>query len=253
MDGGRRQWSLSVTAEPLGEPAASFAWCSTAGFRAVQLSATQPGMRPRELSASARREVRALLGRLELVASGVDAWIPPSHLRDPEHVDRAVHAALAACDWAAELGRVPVCMDPGDEPSDEVARRHRAEAVAAIDAGASRVGVAVAWLGGIGVAGFTGGVCLDPAMELASGHDPVVRVAACGPRLRAVRVVDLTRAGHRGPVEAGERGRLDLMAFRVALSVSDFGGLPVVDARGWSDARGGALASAEAWAAALPA
>ncbi len=252
MDGPGTRWALSVTAEPLGEPASSLAWCSAAGFRAVQLSATQPGMRPRDLSSSARREVRALLGRLELAASGVDAWIPPSHLADAERVDRAVHAALAACEWAAELGRVPVCMDPGAEPSEDAARGRRAEAIAAIDAGAARVGIAMAWLGGVDAVGGANGICLDPAMELAAGRDPVVRVSASTGRLVAVRVVDLTRAGHRGPIGAAEHGRLDVLAFRVALSVSGFAGLPVVDARGWTEARAGALASAQSWGGAIP-
>ncbi|MFM9144330.1 MAG: hypothetical protein ACKORL_02915 [Phycisphaerales bacterium] len=84
----RTQHPLAATVAPLGDPASAFAWLSAAGIRGAQLSATQPGMRPRELGESARRDLRATLVRLELVASGIDAWIPTSHFTDPATVER---------------------------------------------------------------------------------------------------------------------------------------------------------------------
>jgi hypothetical protein len=55
----RTQHPVAATVAPLGDPASAFAWLSAAGIRGAQLSATQPGMRPRELGESARRDLRA--------------------------------------------------------------------------------------------------------------------------------------------------------------------------------------------------
>jgi sugar phosphate isomerase/epimerase len=104
------QAHLAVTIAPLGEPAAAIAWASSRSFRGVQLSVKQPGMRPRDIGPSARRDLRATLTRHEVVASGIDALVPTSHLVDPQHSERAVDAICAACELAAELGRAPVVV-----------------------------------------------------------------------------------------------------------------------------------------------
>ena len=60
-------------------PRRAISQLSDAGFRAAQLSASQPGLRPRELDQSGRRDLLATLRRREVSASGIDAWIPPEH------------------------------------------------------------------------------------------------------------------------------------------------------------------------------
>ena len=71
---------LAPTLAPLGEqPRAALARLSKLGFRHVQLDATQPGLRPRELDRSARRHLAATLRRPEDSPIGVDLWVPASH------------------------------------------------------------------------------------------------------------------------------------------------------------------------------
>ena len=106
----RVQIPLGVTIAALGDTAAALAWVASRGIAGVQLSATHPSMRPRDLGVSARRDLRATLARYELVVTGIDAWIPSEHFIDPAHADRAIEAACAACEFASEFGRVPVTL-----------------------------------------------------------------------------------------------------------------------------------------------
>lgn len=244
----RSQHPLAATVAPLGEPASALAWLSAAGIRGAQLSAAQPGTRPRELGESARRDLRATLVRLELVASGIDAWIPPSHFTDAANLERAIDAVAGACELAGELGRVPVCvMLPGPADGDSASARRR-EAIAAIGAAADRHGVTVADCGPSADLAFPPfGRCVDPAAVLAAGGDPAAEASRLGTRLAAARVVDLTRAGMRAPIGLAGESRLDALAYRIALEVAGFRGLPVIDARQWTDPRAGILATAGSW------
>jgi len=246
----RTQHPVAATVAPLGGPASAFAWLSAAGIRGAQLSATQPGMRPRDLGESARRDLRATLVRLELVASGIDAWIPASHFTDPANVERAIDAVAAACELAGELGRVPVCvMLPAAGAGDAPDARRR-ETIAAVTAAADRHGVTIADAGPSTDLPFPPfGRCIDPAAVLASGGDPALEASRAGTRLAAARIVDLTRAGMRGPVGIAGESRLDVLAYRIALEVAGFRGLAVVDARQWTDPRAGISACAAAWGA----
>src|SRR5690606_13026801 len=70
-------------------PRAPIEAAAKAGFRAVALDASAAGLRPRDLDRSARRDLAALLRRLELAFAGLDLWIPPEHFASPEHADRA--------------------------------------------------------------------------------------------------------------------------------------------------------------------
>src|SRR2546426_244768 len=102
---------LAPTLACLGpRPRAALERLAAAGFRRVQLSASQETLRPRELDRSGRRDLLILLRRLELSAGGLDAWVPPARLRDPESVDRAVGALKEAIVLAADLGRLPVTL-----------------------------------------------------------------------------------------------------------------------------------------------
>jgi hypothetical protein len=62
------------------------------GLRGVQWPGTTPTLRPRDLDGGARRGVRSVLDRLELVFTGIDLWIAPAHYLDRERIDRAVGA-----------------------------------------------------------------------------------------------------------------------------------------------------------------
>src|SRR5690606_35381914 len=106
-----RDMPLAPTLAALpGEPRRSIDRLHELGFRFIQLSATHPGLRPRELDQSARRDLLATLRRRERSPAGVDLWIPPEHFADAAQVDRAVAAAIAAIELAADLGRVPLSL-----------------------------------------------------------------------------------------------------------------------------------------------
>ena len=250
--GARTQLPLAVTVAPLGDPAAAFVWAASQGIRGVQLSATHPGMRPRDLGASARRDLRATFARLELVASGIDAWIPASHFMEPANAERAIDAACAACELAGELGRVPVTLQlPRAAPDSSDAPR-RAEAIAAIVSAADRAGVLVADASNADDVPWPPvGLSLDPAAVLADGGDPAAFASRAGARIASARMVDLLRSGMRGPVGRSGESRLDVLAYRIALEMAGFRGLPVIDARQGVEPHAGVVASAEAWGRAV--
>lgn len=248
----RRQVQVSVTLAPLGDVAAAMAWAAANGIRGVQLSATHPQTRPRELGVSARRDLRATLSRHELQASGIDLWIPPAHYGDPAHADRAVDAVRAACALASDLGRMPVSLELPPPAMAADGTPVPAESIAAIAAAADRSGVTIADASGaLGCPWPPIGICMDPAAVLANGEDPVSAAAKAGRRLAAARLVDLLRSGMRGPPGGKDGARLDLLGYRVALEAAGFGGLPVIDARQWQDPHGGVLACMHAWTAVL--
>lgn len=243
----RTQAPLSVTIAPLGSPAEAMGWASASGLRGVQLSVTGGGLRPRDLGPSARRDLRAMLTRLELSVSGIDAIVPVAHFLDPATSERAIDAIDGACGLAAELGRVPVTLQL-PSAGDESQRDRRREVLAAVAAAADRAGVTLADLGGAQEAPWPPvGTCVDPAAVLADGGDPAAVAVRAGPKLAAVRVDDLLRSGLRGPIGVRGESRLDVMAFRVAIDVAGFRGLPVVDCRQWPDPRAGILQTLAAW------
>ena len=243
----RSQVPLSVTIAPLGAPGDAMAWASASGLRGVQLSVTGSGLRPRDLGPSARRDLRATLTRLELVASGIDALVPAAHFVDAATAERALDAVEGACVLAAELGRVPVTVHL-PTADDEVQRARRRDVLARLAAGADRVGVTLADLGGAADAPWPPvGIGVDPAAVLAYGGDPAAAVSRAGPRLAGVRVVDLLRSGMRGPIGTPAEARLDVLAFRVAIEVGGFRGLPVIDCRQWSEPLEGVRQCADAW------
>lgn len=250
MDGGpgyaRRMreapMPMGVTIGPLGSAAEAFVLVAGLGLAAVQLDAADPGMRPREMGASARRDLAVTLRRLGLRASGIDCFVPVERFADPAQVERAMEAVRGSLALAEALDRAPVCAClPADqavaiELRREADRRGVALADFALPApqGASAIGV-------------------DPAAMLAAGADPAAMVSAGAGRIAAARVVDLLRSGMRGPIEQSGASRLDALAYRVALEMAGFRGLPVIDCRQWTEPVRGVRASAERWMALLPA
>jgi hypothetical protein len=239
---------LAAAIEPLGaNPRASIELACSMGYRAVQLSATQPGMRPRELDAGDRRGLRGMLSRLGAACGGVDLWIPPSHFADAAHVDRAMSALDGACGLAADLGRCVVCasfpMELGAEVWQAIAAaadRHGVRiadfAVRSGDA-ASRADVPPELVG-------TG---VDPAALIAAGIEPAMHAASLGRRVAAARIVDLLASGMRAPPGEPSGFRLDLAAFAAALALGGAAPPCCADARQWADPRAGLAATLARW------
>lgn len=215
-----------------------------AQFRAVQLSATTPGLRPRELDRSARRDLAATLRRADLTCSGLDVWIPPEHFVDPSHSDRAAASLLDAIDLAADLaalasgsvvstrpsalGRVSVLF-PAELPGDllaAIAERARLRSVRVADH---------AWP----VRSVTGdpdeviGIGLDPAAILLAGAaDPAAVASSAGARLVSARCSDVARGIAAGERVAPGSGRLDVLSYIVSLVTAGYTGHLIVDLRG---------------------
>ena len=235
----------TLTALP-DPPRRALARLGEIGCGAVQLGATQPGLRPRDLDRSGRRDLVATLRRLELALAGIDLWIPVDHFTVAAHVDRAVAAVCAAIDLAADVGGCPVSVTLPPEIDGLV--------VAQIVEHAEHRGVGVAdhAVPPSDVAGL--GVGIDPAAWLADGRDPIAAVLEHARRLCSVRVVDLLTTGLRGPPRggSGSEGRLDLLAYRASVEIARPARPVVVDLRQWTDPWAGLTATCEAWEAAAP-
>lgn len=224
------------------------ALAASLGYRAVQLDATHPEVRPRSLDRSARRDLAALLKRSELELTGLDLWLPPEHLASGANVERAGDAVVGAIALVRELaGLLPtqpvLSLTLPDEPDADVMQ--------AISAAAEREGVALAnhaW-----PAAETGDIGLDPALVIMAGSSPAKAVTTLGSRLASVRLSDAGVAG-RTPVGA-QTGRLEVTAFAASLAISVPNAPVVADVRQLADPRAGARAALEAWseASAFPA
>ena len=233
---------LSITLQPLGRVADALDQVASLGLAGVQFDASDPDLRPREMSDSARRDLVAALRRRGLMASGVDCFVPVERFADAARVERAVEAVQGSIVLAEGLGRATVCLFMPNGVAD-VAEALRREA--------QRRGVALAdftWP----VADGTGAVGIDPATLLGAGADPAAVIPGLARRVAAARVVDLLRSGLRGPIGEPGGARLDAMAYRLALEMSGFHGLPVIDCRQWQAPMQGARLCASRWVSLLP-
>ncbi|MFZ4721828.1 MAG: sugar phosphate isomerase/epimerase family protein [Phycisphaerales bacterium] len=234
---------LSVTLQPLGRVTDALDEVSAMGLAGVQFDASDPDLRPREMSESARRDLAAALRRRGLQASGLDCFVPVERFADATRVERAVEAMQGSILLAESLGRVPVCLfmpSGARDVADSLEREAQRRGVTLAD---------FAWP----VSDGSGAVGIDPAALLGAGADPASAVRELATRLAAARVVDLLRSGLRGPI--GEQGgsRLDAMAYRLALEMAGFSGLPVIDCRQWQSPQQGVRWCASRWVALLPA
>lgn len=218
---------------PWGDSARSvIEWAAAQGVRRLHLDATCRGIRPRELDRSARRDVASLLRRLRLELDGLDAWIPPDHFTDARHVDRALAAAVGACELAGELASLGACRQR------PVVSLHQpvGESLAvrtALASAADAAGVIVAdhqWPPSESMTpGSPIGAGFDPAAVLMAGEsDPCRALAGIGRSVVSVRLSDLSSLGRVPPGE----GRLDVLAYEVAVTTSVPGACLVVDSRG---------------------
>lgn len=198
--------------------------------RHIQLDATLAGIRPRELDRSARRDLAALLRRLDLTLSGLDLWIPPEHFMDPARQGRAIEAAIAAIELAAELGplvggasraaismTLPDAIAPETQAALVAAAQHQGVRIADHRLGATATGPSI-------------GVGLDPAAALLAGLDPAAVAAKLGRSLTAARLSDATTITRCLPGDPG--ARLDLLALRATLDVIGYSHAIVADLRG---------------------
>lgn len=227
---------LAPTLRPIADgrrlpPKAAFQAVASLGFEAVQLDATMPGVRPRELDTNARRDLAGSIRRAGLEAAGLDFFIPADHYRDPAHLDRAADAASAACTLAADLGRVPLSINLPTADAD-------AGLVATLLGLADGLGVRLvvydpsgldalpAWLDKHSHAWIGAG--LDPAALLIARNDPVTSAQSLGDKLAGARLSD----AKRGQPDPGRTtlgsGDLDIMAYRVSLDLAPSRTGPVV-------------------------
>lgn len=230
-----------------GEVRALLSWARSQGARAVQLNAATPGLRPRDLDRSARRDLAATLRRHDLSCSGLDLWIPPEHLVEPGHMDRAVTSVLAAIDMAKELATLA-------DGSVVTARPTRSGIVSLVlpDALASEVAASIserAISRDVLIADHAWpprdnpppaiAVGLDPAAILLRSEDPVAAASRLGGRVASARLSDLARGGGGvagGRIAPGARGgSLDALAYVIALATTGYPGHAVLDLRGVSN------------------
>lgn len=187
---------------------------------ALVLDATLPGLRPRELDRSARRDLATIIRRSGLAFAGLDLFIPPQHFADPVHSDRALAAVLSSLELAADLARVAglfatqlrpwVTSDLGDSPNDELQSR--------ISNAAHHVGTTFAALAPAASPPSSptpvGAVALDPAALILRGTDPVERALSLSASLAAPRVSDAASCVRR----VLGQGQLDIIAYKAAIA-----------------------------------
>lgn len=219
-----------------------------AGFESVQLDATLPGLRPRELSRRARLDLSALIARHSLQAGGIDLFLPRPHFAEPAHSDRAVAATLAAIELAADLGRLPLSIAlPIAQTTDDI----KSALVEAADARGIRLAVhaedqldaLLAWVAAVDLHAL--GAAIDPAALLARDEKPVKSTQRLGRHLAAARLSDLNAAQMRCPPGDGE---LDLQAYRITLDLAPARAGPVIlDLRGLKSPYAAAAAAKSMW------
>lgn len=220
------------------------------GFRAVQLDAALPGIRPRDLSPRARQDLTSLLMRQNLRPAGLDLFIPRRHFTESAHLDRAMAATLAAIELAADLGRIPVSLALPVTAVPEDARQAMVEAA---DGRGVRLAVhaedqldaLTAWMERVDTPNL--GAAMDPAAILALDQDVLAVTQRLGQRLTVARLSDQVASAGGVRCEVGQ-GDLDVERYRVMLDLSAGRAGPVVlDLRGLADPRGAAGAALKAW------
>lgn len=240
-----QEWILSPTISSLAlPPRNAIDRLRQQGWRGVQLDVRAEGTRPGDLGESGRRDLRSSLRRSNQELTGLDFWIPMQAWTSSETVQRALDATVSSIDLAADLGRCPVSMVlPGDEVDsgvlDAICSHAMSRGVRLADHRVEAV-----------MSGPSHGIGIDPVALLSSGVDPAGVVNAAAEQLVSVRLGDLDEAGQRVPPGIDGTGRLDLTAYKVALTLRSWTSGVVVDLRQWPDPAAGMQQAREAWAAA---
>jgi sugar phosphate isomerase/epimerase len=236
------------------------AWARTQGLRAVQINAATPGVRPRDLDRSARRDLAATLRRHDLECSGLDLWIPPEHFVEPAQIDRAVASVLSAIDLAHDLATLATGSVVTSRPSRAgvvsvlLPAQPAPDALAAIAERALSRGVRLAdhaWPPREPTpATDSVAVGLDPAVLLARNEDPCAAASRLGSRIASARLSDVAKGGGgvvgaRTPIGA-RGGGLDPLLYFVSLATAGYPGHAVLDVRGLTHQAAAVQAAIEA-------
>lgn len=229
--------TLCPLVHPMGKPARqALTLIAEQGFASVQLDATLPGLRPRELDTTARRDLRATVKRSGLSIAGIDFFIPTEHYHDPRHCDRAAQAATAACSLAGDLGRVPLSLNLPIAKADTALTQSiidQADALGvtlAIHDEAEMEGTK-AWLTEQALPHV--GIGLDPAALLIRNHDPAAIAQSCSKNLHVARLSDASQGQADGGRQSIGAGSLQVMPYRVSVDLAPKRLGPVVlDLRG---------------------
>ncbi|MBL8762279.1 MAG: hypothetical protein JNL50_13355 [Phycisphaerae bacterium] len=219
-------------------------WIASRGVRHVQLDAAMAGIRPRELGRSARRDLASLVKRVGLSLSGLDLWVPPAHFVDAASQQRAIDAAIGACELAAELRAIlgeGTAGGAGFGVSLALHEETPAAVLDAIGAAGSRAGVVVidhAWPARAVASDGAIRVGIDPAVVIGAGASVGKSVLGMSPAPAAVRLSDFSASGR---VAAGD-GSLDLANYDIALTTLKWAGVVTLDLRGVRGAGGAGVA-----------
>ncbi len=209
-------------------------WIASRGLRYVQVDATMAGIRPREIGRSARRDMASLIKRVGLSLSGIDLWIPPSHLVDTTNQQRAIDAVSGACELAAELRAILGDGMPGGASFGVSMTLHAETPAAVVDAicaTATRCGVVIidhAWPARAVASDGPIRVGVDPAVLIGAGASVGKAVLGVSPPPAAFRLSDSSAIGR---VAVGE-GSLDLTNYDIAITTLNWAGAVTLDLRG---------------------
>lgn len=210
---------------------------SSLGQPRVHLDAALAGLRPRELDRSARRDLASMLKRSGVGATGLDLFIPPQHLAETAHVDRAVGAIASAIELLSDLASLGaleskvLCISLPQKPL--------ASALAAIASAAQDRAVTIADFSLPPAFDVPSSIArgIDCAQAIAAGHDPASLIASSAPS--AIRLSDWDGA-RRVPVG---KGRLDTRLTVASASIAAPNVPVVIDLRGID----GLATNAQAW------
>lgn len=202
------------------------------GCRAASFSCNAPGLRPRELGRSARRDLGAVLRRADLSCSGVDLFIPPKHLADPTTSARAIEAYTEAIAFTADIAQLTGAPSVLTTvlPRNESA----ADAIAHIAEYADRHNVRLADLAWPPVTSRPPAIApaFDPASVIPKADEDTSALAArYAKQLGAARLSDTDDSGR---CIVGE-GHLDTLTYLLSLSAGGYRGPVVIDVRGLKD------------------
>jgi len=192
----------------------------------LHLDAMLPGLRPRELDRSARRDLASMLKRSGVGATGIDLYLPPQHLAETAHVDRAVSAITSAIELLSELASLGamqtkvLCLALPLKPLTT--------ALDAIAAAAQERGVTITDFSLPAASDVPASIArgIDCAQAIASGQDPASLIASSAPG--AIRLCDWDGT-RRVPVGTG---RLEPRLLVASASIAAPSVPVVIDLRG---------------------
>lgn len=200
-----------------------------AAIPSLHLDATLPGIRPRELDRSGRRDLVAIAKRHNLSLTGCDLFIPPTHFTSPQHQQRAADAVRQAIAFAAELRALGaaaalVCIDTAaPTPKSSEPTLDATSLLTDLAAHARDHGVTLCDISGEATPLARG---LDLAAIIARSEDPAAAIVTHKPAC-----LRLTDWNGRARVPFGH-GRADITALTAASSVAAPAAVAILDFRG---------------------